>query len=108
MYTVQHPGVFDCVVGNVSLVGKVLPLDGNFVGLDKLLRVDKLFRLEGEPVGCVYLVDIVAPGRGEAFEEEHEEDVLLGVPNLYTKIVCILPAHGTLSHSKLHGWYLEV
>ena len=34
-------------------------------------------RLEGEPVGCVDLVDIVAPGRGEAFEEEHEEDVLL-------------------------------
>lgn len=28
-------------------------------------------------MGCVYLVDIVAPGRGEAFEEEHEEDVLL-------------------------------
>ena len=28
-------------------------------------------------MGCVYLVDIVAPGRGEAFEEEHEEDVLI-------------------------------
>lgn len=28
-------------------------------------------------MGCVDLVDIVAPGRGEAFEEEHEEDVLL-------------------------------
>ena len=28
-------------------------------------------------MGCVYLVDIVTPGRGEAFEEEHEEDVLL-------------------------------
>lgn len=30
------------------LVGKVLPLDGNFVGLDKLLRVDKLFPKENE------------------------------------------------------------
>lgn len=29
-------------------MGKVLPLDGNFVGLDKLLRVDKLFPKENE------------------------------------------------------------
>ena len=29
-------------------MGKVLPLDGNFVGLDKLLRVDKLFPKEKE------------------------------------------------------------
>lgn len=29
-------------------MGKVLPLDGNFVGLDKLLRVDKLFSKENE------------------------------------------------------------
>ena len=28
-------------------------------------------------MGCVYLVDIVAPSRGEAFEEEHEEDFLI-------------------------------
>lgn len=28
-------------------------------------------------MGWVDLVDIVAPGRGEAFEEEQEEDVLL-------------------------------
>ena len=29
-------------------MGKVLPLDDNFVGLDKLLRVDKLFPKENE------------------------------------------------------------
>ena len=29
-------------------MGKVLPLDGNFVGLGKLLRVDKLFPKENE------------------------------------------------------------
>ena len=29
-------------------MGKVLPPDGNFVGLDKLLRVDKLFPKENE------------------------------------------------------------
>lgn len=29
-------------------MGKVLPLDGSFVGLDKLLRVDKLFPKENE------------------------------------------------------------
>lgn len=29
-------------------MGKVLPLEGNFVGLDKLLRVDKLFPKENE------------------------------------------------------------
>ena len=29
-------------------MGKVLPLDGNFVGLDKLLRVEKLFPKENE------------------------------------------------------------
>lgn len=29
-------------------MGKVLPLDGNFVGLDKLLRVDKVFPKENE------------------------------------------------------------
>lgn len=29
-------------------MGKVLPLDGNFVGLDKPLRVDKLFPKENE------------------------------------------------------------
>lgn len=29
-------------------MGKVLPLDGNFVGLDKLPRVDKLFPKENE------------------------------------------------------------
>ena len=28
-------------------------------------------------MGFVDLLDIVAPGRGEAFEEEHEEDFLL-------------------------------
>ena len=32
-------------------------------------------------MGCVDLVDIVAPGRGEAFEEEQEEDVLLAACN---------------------------
>lgn len=30
-------------------------------------------------MGWLDLVDIVAPGLGEAFEEEHEEDVLLAV-----------------------------
>lgn len=34
-------------------------------------------RLAGEPVGWVDLVDTVAPGLGDVFEEEHEEDVLL-------------------------------
>ena len=38
----------------------------------------------------------------------HGSNTNVRVPNLYTKIVCILPAHGTLSHSKLHGWYLDV
>ena len=43
-----------------------------------------------------------------AIIDMHGSNTNLRVPNLYTKIVCILPAHGTLSHSKLHGWYLDV
>lgn len=42
-------------------------------------------------MGCVDLVDIVAPGRGEAFrEEEHEEDVLLAAIKEIITLLLIL------------------
>ena len=41
-------------------------------------------------MGCVYLVDIVTPGRGEAFEEEHEEDVLLAAIKEIITLLLIL------------------
>lgn len=45
-------------------------------------------------MGCVYLVDIVAPGRGEAFEEEHEEDVLLAaIKEIITLLFFLLKNH---------------
>lgn len=45
-------------------------------------------------MGCVYLVDIVAPGRGEAFEEEHEEDVLLAaIKEIITQLLILQKNH---------------
>ena len=45
-------------------------------------------------MGCVDLVDIVAPGRGEAFEEEHEEDFLIAaIKEIITLLVFLLKNH---------------
>ena len=41
-------------------------------------------------MGWVYVVDIVAPGRGEAFEEEHEEDVFLAAIKEIITLLCFL------------------
>lgn len=41
-------------------------------------------------MGCVDLVDIVAPGRGEAFEEEREEDVLIAAIKEIITLLLIL------------------